>query len=145
MLKTGTTILLIGLLFGALYSIVVIVSPQTVTNARVKAIPELQNPVVAKAYYDEARHLGADALAAVIGALFILFAGFKKGQKWAWWAVLSMGIFGWVYGLVRFIIIGDMKNLIGFAIGTALWLIGLLLPIGVFFPGKPAAAPTSQA
>jgi lysylphosphatidylglycerol synthetase-like protein (DUF2156 family) len=144
MLKTGTMILLIGLLFGALYSIVVLVSPQTVTSSRINASAEMQNPVVAKAYYDEARHLGAFALTATIGALFILFAGFKKGQKWAWWAVLCMGIFGWVYGLVRFIIIGDAKNLIGFAIGTALWLIGLLLPIGVFFPRKPAAAPTSQ-
>jgi hypothetical protein len=144
MLKVGTTFLLIGLLFGALYSIVVIVSPQTVTS-RINSIPEMQNPVVTKAYYDEARHLGAFALAATIGALFILFAGFKTGQKWAWWGILFMGAFGWAFGLVRFIIIGDTKNLIGFAVGTALWLLGLLLPIGTFFAGKPAPAPTNQA
>jgi hypothetical protein len=144
MLKVGTTILLIGLLFGVLYSVVVIVSPQTVTG-RIDAIPEMQNSVVTKAYYDEARHLGAFALAATIGALFVLFAGFSKGQKWAWWGMLCMGLFGWVFGLVRFIIIGDTKNLIGFVIGTALWLLGLLVPIGTFFAGKPAPAPTSQA
>jgi hypothetical protein len=143
MLKVGTTILLIGLLFGALYSVVVIVSPQTVAT-RINAVPEMQNPVVQKAYYDEARHLGAFALAATIGALFILFSGFKKGQKWAWWAILCIGVFGWCYGLVRFIVIGDTKSLIGHAIGTVLWLIGLLLPIGAFFGGKPTAAPTTQ-
>jgi hypothetical protein len=144
MLKVGTTFLLIGLLFGALYSIVVIISPQTVTS-RINAVPEMQSPVVAKAYYDEARHLGAFALASTIGALFILFAGFKEGRKWAWWGILCMGVFGWVFGLVRFIIIGDARNLIGHAIGTALWLLGLLLPIGTFFAGKPATAPTNQA
>lgn len=144
-MKIASTILLIGLLFGALYSVVVIVSPQTVVSSRLKAEPELQTPVVTKAYLAEARHLGACALAATIGALFILFAGFKKGQKWAWWAMIVMGIFGWAYGLVRFIILHDTKNLIGFAIGTVLWLIGILLPIGAFFPKKPAAAPASQA
>jgi hypothetical protein len=145
MLKTAATILLIGLLFGALYSVVVIVSPQTVTGDRFKAKPELQGPVVLKALFDEVRHLGVFALAAVIGALFILFAGFKKGQKWAWWALLVVGVVGWVYGLVRFIIICDTKNIIGFAIGTALWVISLLLPIKVFFAKKAVGAPTSQA
>jgi len=144
LLKTGTTILLIGILFGGLYSIVTLVSPQTVMDARVKAIPELQNPVAAGAYYDEARHTGAEALAAVIGALFILFVGFKKGQRWAWWAILCMGIFSWVYGQVRFIVIWDKKNIIGFPIGILLWLIGILLPIKTFFPKKPGATPVRQ-
>ena len=145
MLKTAATILLIGLLFGALYSVVVIVSPQTVAGDRFKARAELQGPVVLKALFDEVRQMGVFALGAVIGAFFILFAGFKKGQKWAWWALLVMGIVCWVYGLVRFVLICDTKNLIGFAIGTALWLIGLLLPIKVFFAKKAAATPASQA
>lgn len=145
MLKAASTILLVGLLFGVLYGVVVIVSPQTVVSSRLKTEAELQSPVVMKAYLAEARHLGCFGLAATIGALFILFAGFKKGQKWAWWAILLMGIFGWAYGLVRYIMLHDTKNLIGFAIGTVLWLIGILLPIGAFFPTKPAAAPTSKA
>ena len=145
MLKTASIILLIGLLFGGLYSIVVFVSPQTVVGSRFKANVAWQNPVVANAYIAEERHLGAFALATTIGALFILFAGFKKGQKWAWWALLFMGIFGWCYGLVRHIIGGDVKNLIGHAIGAALFLIGILLPIKAFFSKKPAATPASQA
>jgi hypothetical protein len=145
MLKTAATILLIGLLFAALYGVVVIVSPQTVAGDRFKAKAELQGPVVLKALFEEVRHLGVFALAAVIGALFILFAGFKKGQTWAWWALLVVGILGWVYGLVRFVVICDKRNIIGFAIGTALWLIGLLLPIKAFFGKKAAATPASQA
>jgi hypothetical protein len=31
---------------------------------------------------------------------------------------------------------GDMANLIGHVIGTGLWLVGILLPIKVFFPKK---------
>ena len=143
MLKTASIVLLIGLLFAALYGAVLLVSPQTVVGSRLKASAEWQNPVVTKGYIDEARHLGALALASAIGALFILFAGFKKGQKWAWWALLSMGIFGWCYGLVRHIIGGDVKNLIGHIIGAALFLIGILLPISVFFSKKPSAAPKS--
>lgn len=144
MLKTASIILLVGLLFGALYGAVLFISPQTVVGSRLKANAEWQNPVVADEYLAEARHLGAFALATTIGALFILFAGFKKGQKWAWWALLFMGIFGWCYGLARHIIGGDVKNLIGHAIGAALFLIGILLPIKVFFSKKTAATPASQ-
>ena len=143
MLKTASTILLIGLLFGALFSALVIISPQAVVSSRFTDVPEFQSPIVANAYFDEARHLGAFAFATTVGALFILFVGFKKGQAWAWWALLAIGIFGWVYGFVRFLILGDTRNIVGFAIGIVLWLIGILLPIRAFFPKKPTAAPAS--
>ena len=142
MLKTASTILLIVVVFGAIYCLVVIVSPQTVSGHSLMAGGELQNPAVSKAIYDVVRHLGALGLASNIAAFFILIYGFKKGLKWGWWGFFLTGFVGWSYGLVRFIINGDTKNLIGQLIGIILFLIGVLLPLKVFFPKKTVAAPT---
>jgi hypothetical protein len=142
MLKTASTILLIVVVLGAIYSLVLIVSPQTVSSNSLKANEELQSPAFTKAIYDVVRHMGALALAANIGAFFILINGFKKCLKWGWWGFFLTGIVGWGYGLVRFTINGDTKNLIGHLIGIVLFLIGVLLPLMAFFPKKPAAAPT---
>jgi len=140
MLKTASTILLIVALFGAIYCLVLIVSPQTVSGNTLKVNEELQNPAVTKAIYDVVRHLGALGLAANIAALFILFNGFKKGLRWGWWGFFITAFIGWGYGLVRFIINGDTKNLIGQLIGIVLFLVGILLPIKIFFPKKSATS-----
>lgn len=142
MLKTASTILLIVVVFGAIYSLVTIVSPQTVSGNTLEASGEPQTPAVVKAIYNVVRHLGAFALCANIGAFFILINGFKKGLKWGWWGFFLTGIVGWGFGLVRFILNGDTKNLIGHLIGIVLFLIGVLLPLKVFFPKKTVAAPT---
>jgi uncharacterized membrane protein HdeD (DUF308 family) len=67
---------------------------------------------------------------------FVLFMGFKKAQRWAWWAFLFAGGIAWIFGLVTQIAEGDMMNMIGHVIGIGLWLVGILLPIKVFFPKK---------
>jgi hypothetical protein len=67
---------------------------------------------------------------------FILFMGFKKTQRWAWWAFLLVGGIAWIYGLVMQIGEGDMMNLVGHLIGIVLWLIGILLSVKTFFPKK---------
>lgn len=141
MLKTASAILLIVVVFGAIYSLVIIVSPQTVSGHSLMVSGEPQNPAVSKAIYDVVRHLGAFGLALNIAAFFILINGFKKGLKWGWWGFFLIGFVGWGYGLARFIINGDTKNLIGQLIGIILFLIGVLLPLNVFFPKKTAAAP----
>jgi hypothetical protein len=141
MLKTASTILLIVVVFGAIYSLVIIVSPQTVSGHSLMVSGERQNTAVSKAIYDIVRHLGAFGLALNIAAFFILINGFKKGLKWGWWGFFLIGFVGWGYGLVRFIINGDTKNLIGQLIGIILFLIGVLLPLKVFFPKKTVAAP----
>ena len=142
MLKTASTILLIVVILGAIYSLVLIVSPQTVSGDSLKANEVLQNPAFEKAIYEVVMHMGALALVANIGAFFILINGFKKGLKWGWWGFFLTGIVGWGYGLARFIINGDTKNLIGHLIGIVLFLIGVLIPLKAFFPKKTTAAPT---
>ena len=141
MLKTSTTVLFIGMLFAALYSLAIIVSPQTFANSTLEARAEtklenIQDQGAAEAIVVQTRHMGVFALTTSIAMFFVLFIGFKKGQKGAWWAFLFVGGIAWLYGLVMQISEGDMMNLVGHVIGTALWLIGILLPIKAFFPKK---------
>jgi len=141
MLKTAGVFLLIGLLFGTAYTLVIIVSPQTVANSTLKAkadmsLENIQDKGAAETILTYARHMGVFGLIANIAMFFVLFMGFKKAQKWAWWAFLFVGGIAWIFGLVEQILEGDMMNLIGHAIGIVLWLIGILLPIKVFFPKR---------
>ena len=141
MLKTASAILLIGLLFGTVYALVLIVSPQTIANSTLEArtdmkLESVQDQGAAETIIVQTRHLGIFALTTNIAMFFVLFMGFKKAQKWAWWAFLFVGGIAWIYGLIMQIGEGDMMNLIGHVIGIVLWLIGILLPIKVFFPKK---------
>jgi len=141
MLKTATAILLIGMIFATLYSLVLIVAPQTIGGSTLKAragleFTAVQDPGAAETIVVQTRHMGIFGLTTSIAMLFVLFAGFKKGQKWAWWAFLFVGGIAWLYGLVMQIIEKDMMNLIGHLIGTALWLLGILLAVKAFFPKK---------
>jgi hypothetical protein len=141
MLKTASAILLIGLLFGTLYTLVIIVSPQTVANSTLKAradmsLENIQDKGAAETIVVYARHMAVFGLTTNIALFFVFFMGFKKAQKWAWWAFLFTGGIAWLFGLVTQIGEGDMMNLIGHVIGIGLWLIGILLPIKVFFPKK---------
>ena len=141
MLKTATTFLLIGLLFGTVYTLAIIVSPPTFANSTLKAradtsLGNIQDKGAAETIVVYLRHLGVFGLTTNIAMFFVFFMGFKKAQKWAWWAFLLVAGIAWIFGLVTQIGEGDMMNLIGHVIGIVLWLIGILLPIKVFFPKK---------
>ena len=141
MLKTATAFLFIGMLFAALYSLVLVVSPQTIANSTLEAradtsLESLQDKGAGETILVYTRHTGIFGLSSSIAMFFVLFSGFKKGQKWAWWAFLFVGGIAWIYGLILQISEGDMMNLIGHMIGVGLWLIGILLPLKTFFPKK---------
>ena len=141
MLKTASAILLLGLLFGTAYTLVIIVSPQTVANSTLEAradmtLANVQDQGAAETILTYGRHMGVFGLTTNIAMFFVLFMGFKKAQRWAWWAFLFAGGIAWIFGLATQIAEGDMMNLIGHVIGIVLWLIGILLPIKVFFPKK---------
>jgi hypothetical protein len=141
MLKTASAILLVGLLFGTAYTLVIIVSPQTVANSTLQAradmsLENVQDKGAAETIVTYARHMGVFGLTTNIAMFFVLFVGFKKAQKWAWWAFLFTGGIAWIFGLVTQIGEGDKMNMIGHVIGIGLWLIGILLPIKAFFAKK---------
>ena len=141
MLKTASIFLLIGLLFGTAYTVAIIVSPETVANSTLEARADtnlgyIQDEGAAETIIVYARHMAVFGLTTNIAMFFILFMGFKKAQKWAWWAFLLVGGIGWLFGLLTQIGEGDTMNLIGHVIGISFLLIGILLPIKVFFPKK---------
>ena len=140
MLKTASVFLVIGLLFGGFYSLVMIVSPQTVGGSTLEARSQLKladvPPGAADAILIQTRHIGVFGLAMTIALFFVLFKAFNKGQAWAWWAFLFVGIIVWGYGIVLQALEKDVLNLVGHAIGIVLIFLGLVIPLKAFFPKK---------
>ena len=129
------------MIFSSLYSILLIVSPQTIAGSTLEArsgmtLESIENKEVSDTIVIQTRHLGIMALTTCIAMFFILFIGFKKGEQWAWWSFLIVGIITWGYGLIMQISEGDMLNMILHSIGFILLLIGVLLPVKVFFAKK---------
>jgi hypothetical protein len=141
MLKTASVFLVIGLLFGGVYSLVMIVSPQTVGGSTLEARSQLKladvPPGAADAILIQTRHIGVFGLAMTIALFFVLFKAFNKGQAWAWWAFLFVGIIVWGYGIILQALEKDVLNLVGHAIGIVLIFLGLVIPLKAFFPKKP--------
>jgi hypothetical protein len=142
MLKIATVLLVITLAFAGVYSIMTIVVPETTIAGTFQAytgkdLDSIGDQGYLNVLLASVRHVGSFALATVIAGFFFLFGAFRKGELWAWWAMLLVGGLAYGWGLVNYILIGDQFNLIMHAFGTGVLLLGLLLPIGVFF-GKKA-------
>ena len=141
MLKTATTILIVLMIFAGLYGVLLVVSPETVANSTLEArsgktLELLEDQDAAETIIVQTRHLGVFALTTSIAVFFILLTGYKKGERWAWWAFVVVGGISWGYGLIIQILEKDMMNLILHLVGITLLLVGILLPIKAFFPKK---------
>jgi hypothetical protein len=141
MIKTATSILVIGLLFSGAYGLLLTFGPQMIVDKTLEAragktLADVGDAGVVGTIVALTRHMGVFAVCLTIVAFFILFQGFKKGEKWAWWALLLGGGIAYIYGLVVQIMEKDMLNMILHIIGAGLIFIGLLLPIKEFFAKK---------
>jgi hypothetical protein len=141
MLKAGTIVLLVLFIVAAGYSVVDIVAPQFTLEGDFQAVVgssyegalDAGPQFIAMLYL---RHLGVASLAISTAAIFIVFAGFRKAQPWAWWALLVSGGMVVVFGTVVNIAIA---NWFDFAthLAALVWLLaGLLIPVKRFFTGK---------
>jgi hypothetical protein len=142
MLKVATVILLIMLVFGGVYSLMLVFAPKMILSSGFEAetgekLENIQNASYLKVMVGELKHMGTLGLTVAISSIFILFAAFRKAEKWAWWALLVTGVLAWGYGLIDNIITGDMFNSLLHLIGIVIFLVGLLLPVKAFF-GKKA-------
>ena len=143
MLKLGIFILTIMLVYAGAYSVMSIIRPEmilesTVKGATGKTLNDAQDNGYLKALFVLSRDAGLFGLAAVASGFFILFSGFRKARKWAWFAFLLAGGIGWLGGLILTISIGDMLNILIRTIGTIISLVGLLIPIKAFFGRRSA-------
>ncbi len=140
MLKVGTILLTIGLIFSSLYGILLAFTPGTIVASTIEVrggnFEAAKDTPAGQAFIIQSRHLGVFALCLSIAMLFVLFAAFNKGAKWAWWAFFFAGGIGWGFGLIVQILEGDMLNMILHFIGMILLLLGLFLPIKEFFAKK---------
>jgi len=143
MLKVAVIILVVMLAYATVYSLMSIVAPKVVLKSSIaasieKTVDNARDDGYLKAFTTAQINIGVFALATTLAGFFVLFAGFRKAQQWAWWCFLVVAGVAWLGGLIITIVIGDKTNMILHLIGTVVFLVGLLLPVKEFF-AKPAA------
>jgi hypothetical protein len=140
MLKVGTILLTICLIFSTVYGLLLAISPGTFAGGTLEALGETLEAVketgTGQAFFVALRHLGVFAICISIALFFVLFSAFNKGAKWAWWAILLAGGIAWVYGLIVQILEADTLNMILHIVGIVILAFGLLLPVKEFFTKK---------
>jgi tellurite resistance protein TehA-like permease len=140
MLKVGTILLAIGLIFSSVYGILLVFTPATISASTLEVrggnFEAAKDTAAGQAFIVQSRHLGVMVICLSIAMFFVLFTAFNKGAQWAWWALLFGGGIAWLYGLIVQILEGDMLNMILHIIGIIILLFGLLLPVKEFFAKK---------
>ena len=137
MLKVSIIILSVMLAFAGAYSFLNIFATKVVSSSAFEAVAgtsldNIQDDGYLKAYLSANRYVGIFALCTTIAGFFILFSGFRKKEKWAWWSVLAVGGLAWIWGLVNGLVVGDTLNTIMYIVGTALLVIGLAASAKIF-------------
>jgi hypothetical protein len=141
MLKAGTIVLFVLFIVLTGYSFVDIIAPsitlegdfQAITGKSYEGVLEAGPLAVPMLYL---RHLGVVSIALAIAATFILFEGFRKGQRWAWWALLVSGGIVTVFGTIVNFAIGSWFDFTAHLIAVLWLLVGLLIPVKTFFSRK---------
>ena len=141
MLKVAVVILVVMLAYAGIYSLMSIIAPKVMMESSLKAVAgktvdDAQDDGYLRYLVVNHINAGLFALTTTIAGFFVLFAGFQKAQKWAWWSFLVVAGIAWLGGLVITITTGDNLNMILRLIGAVIFLVGLLIPIKAFFGGK---------
>jgi hypothetical protein len=141
MLKASTILLLVLSIVAGAYTIVDFAAPWGTVDGDYRALTgrgyaessDAGGVTVAVLYL---RHMSVNALTAVIATLFILLAGFRQGERWAWWAMLATGLLAWGFGTGVNVAIGNAFDATAHAVGLVWLLVAVLLPLRSFFPHK---------
>ncbi len=141
MVKVATIILIIMLAYAGAYSIGNLIVPEVFVSSSFQIVTgeelkDVQNEGYLKAFLGQSRTASLFALVTVIAGFFILFAAFRKAEKWAWWGFLIAGGIAWIWGVAFSIVIGDTFYLALQLIGLVLLIVGILLPVKAFFGKK---------
>ena len=137
-MKLSVFTLAIMLIYAGVYSVMSIIRPETIVASTVKGatgktLEDAQGAGYLKGFLVLSKDAGLYGLSTVVCGFFILFSGFRKARKWAWFAFLFGGGVAWIGGLILVISIGDGLNILIRAVGAAISAIGLLIPIKTFF------------
>ena len=137
MVKISTVILIVAFALAAGYSLVSIVVPTFVLEEDFRAITgksyqDVLPPEAVRVSVSHIRHMEVFGLTTTIAGFFILFGGFRKGEKWAWWAMLVVGIIARGYGAVINLLNGNTFDSAVFLVGLVVFLVALFLPVKKF-------------
>lgn len=143
MLKASTVVLLVLSIVAGAYTVVDFAAPRGTVDGDYRALTgrgysestDAGGVAVAVLYL---RHMSVNALTAVLATLFILLGAYRRGQRWAWWAMLTTGLLAWGFGTGVNLVIGNAFDAATHAVGLVWLLVGLLLPVRSFFPRRPA-------
>jgi hypothetical protein len=149
MLRVAVILLAIGSIFAGAYSLTTVIAPRMMLESTFEAVTgsnlgSVEDADHLKVMLNRHRRAGLYALVSVIFSFFVLFTGFRKAEKWAWWAFLVGGGLAWLWGLIDYIVVGSTMHIVLQAVGTGIFLVGVLLPVGVFFAKAPAEAPPAE-
>jgi hypothetical protein len=98
-----------------------------------KSYKEFLQPGALRVSISHARHMMVIAITQKVAALFILFAGFRKAERWAWWAMLVVGGLTCIYGAVINMLNGNTFDSAVHLVAFAGLVVALLLPVTKFF------------
>lgn len=83
------------------------------------------------------REVASFKFAIVMAGFFVLFGGFLKAQKWAYYAFTFVGAEVFLdVGILRLIRDFTGRNVSLVTIGVAMLIAGLLIPMNIFLPGE---------
>jgi hypothetical protein len=109
---------------------------QSVTNmswSELKASDPLAADFVIFVYGQSGLH----GMHAAFFVIVIALTGYRKGEKWAWYTMVSVPVYLVSGALFAAIFIGDVSQMLAFIPITTIALLGLLLPYRKFFPRSP--------
>lgn len=141
MVKVSTVIIAVVLALSVVWSVVILVSPTMILEGDSQAVAgkgyqELMAPGAVAVALLYVRHMQVFALTAAIGGAFILFAAFRKGERWAWWAMLAITVLAWGFGTAINLVISNYSDFLPFAIGLVVNFVALFISIKSFFPAR---------
>jgi len=137
MVKVSTIILFALLVLSSVYSIVLFAVPTIVLEGDYQAITgnsyrDVLSPEAVRVSVAQIRHMMVFSTIIRVAAFFIVFAGFRKAQRWAWWAMLVVGGTDCIYGAVVNVLHGNTQDSAAFLFALVVLLVALFLPIREF-------------
>ncbi len=144
MFRLGVLILTIALIYGGLYAVINIITPEpiikgTIYGALGKSLDEARNDGYLKGFTTLCRDAGIFGLSLVILGLYVLYTEFRKGRRWAWIAFLVSACISWLGGFVISVSVMDWMNVLIRLIGAGLSLLGLIITAKRVFGKKEAS------
>ncbi|MCX7030345.1 MAG: hypothetical protein NTU62_09525 [Spirochaetes bacterium] len=138
MVRVSTIILAVLLVLLASYEIVVLFVPTMVLEGDFKAMTgksyqEVLGPDAVRVSLMQIRYMAVIEMTAIASGFFILFAGFRREEKWAWFAMLILGAAGCGFGTVQNLVVGNMSDFTIFLVSLVAFMVALFLPIRRFF------------